>query len=152
SEAFAPIRCDAFITESTFGLPIYKWRPQAEIVLEIEQWRRANVESGRTSVIAAYPLGKAQRILRWLAPWIGPIVCHGAVEGLNDLYRKASVPLPHTYVTRDPLDRSALSRAVVLAPPSALSSPWMKRFGDYSDAFASGWMQVRGNRRRRGVD
>jgi putative mRNA 3-end processing factor len=151
-EAFAPVRCDAFITESTFGLPIYKWRPQADILSEIEGWRRGNAEAGRPSVIGAYPLGKAQRILRWLDPSIGPIVCHGAVEALNDIYRSVGVPLPRAFVMRDALDRSALSRAIVLAPPSALSSPWMKRFGDYSDAFASGWMQVRGNRRRRGFD
>src|SRR5579883_1623061 len=151
-EPFAPIRCDAFITESTFGLPIYHWRPQVEIIAEIERWRRANAEDGRASVIAAYPLGKAQRILRRLDPSLGPIVCHGAVEAMNDIYRSRGVPLPPTIVTRDLADRKALARVVVLAPPSALSSPWMRRFGDYSDAFASGWMQVRGNRRRRGID
>jgi putative mRNA 3-end processing factor len=151
-QAFAPIRCDVFITESTFGLPIYHWRLQAEILAEIERWRRANAEDGRVSVIAAYPLGKAQRILRWLDPSLGPIVCHGAVEAMNAVYRSRGVPLPPTTVTRDLSDRKALTRAIVLAPPSALSSPWMRRFGDYSDAFASGWMQVRGNRRRRGID
>ena len=151
-EAFAPIRCDVFITESTFGLPIYHWRKQAEILAEIEHWRRANAEDGRASVIAAYPLGKAQRILRWLDPSAGPIVCHGAVEAMNEIYRERGVPLPRTFVTRDLADRKALAGAIVIAPPSALSSPWMRRFGDYSDAFASGWMQVRGNRRRRGID
>ncbi len=151
-QAFAPLRCDVLITESTFGLPIYKWRPQAELIAEIERWRRANAEEGRASAIGAYPLGKAQRILRWLDPAVGPIVCHGAVEALNDIYRSRGVPLPRTFTTRDRLDRHALSRALVLAPPVALHSSWMRRFGDYSDAFASGWMQVRGNRRRRGVD
>jgi putative mRNA 3-end processing factor len=151
-EAFTPLTCDAFITESTFGLPIYKWRPQQEIADDINRWWRANAEQGQASVIGAYPLGKAQRILRHLDPSIGPIVCHGAVEPLNEIYRASGAPLPHTIMTRDGLDKKTVSRALVLAPPSALSSPWMRRFGDYSDAFASGWMQIRGNRRRRGVD
>jgi putative mRNA 3-end processing factor len=151
-EAFTPLRCDAFITESTFGLPIYKWRPQQEILSDINRWWRANAEQGQASVIGAYPLGKAQRILRHLDPSVGPIVCHGAVESLNEIYRACGVPLPQTFMTRDGLDKKTLSRALVLAPPSALNSPWMRRFGDYSDAFASGWMQIRGNRRRRGVD
>jgi putative mRNA 3-end processing factor len=151
-EPFTPLRCDAFITESTFGLPIYKWRPQQEIADDINRWWRANAEQGQASVIGAYPLGKAQRILRHLDPAIGPIVCHGAVEPLNEIYRACGTPLPATMTTGDSLDKKTLSHALVLGPPSALHSPWTRRFGDYSDAFASGWMQIRGNRRRRGVD
>jgi putative mRNA 3-end processing factor len=102
-------------------------------------------------VVFAYAFGKAQRILSGLDASIGPIVCHGAVEPLNRVYRAAGVPLPDTVMVGD-VDKAALKSAIVIAPPSAAGSPWMKRFGDYSDAFASGWMQLRGARRRRSVD
>jgi len=151
-EPFEPVRCESFITESTFGLPIYRWRPQAEIFAEINRWWRNNAENGRASVMQAYGLGKAQRILRHLNPDIGPIVSHGAVEPINQIYRDLGVPLPRTRMADEGLDKGALGQAFVLAPPSASQSPWMRRFGAYSNAFASGWMQVRGNRRRLGVD
>jgi putative mRNA 3-end processing factor len=149
---FEPVRCDTFITESTFGLPIYRWRPQQEIFADINDWWRRNAEEGRTSVLFCYTLGKAQRILAGVDPGIGPIVCHGAVEAMNRAYRDGGVALPQTRAATDATDKAALSRALVLAPPSASGSPWMKRFGDYSDAFASGWMLLRGARRRRAVD
>lgn len=148
---FEPVRCDTFITESTFGLPIYRWQPQQEIFDDINSWWRKNAEAGRCSVVFAYAFGKAQRILSGLDPGIGPIVCHGAAEPLNKVYRARGVDLPPTVMVTD-VDKQALKRAIVIAPPSAAGSPWMKRFGDYSDAFASGWMQLRGARRRRGVD
>jgi putative mRNA 3-end processing factor len=151
-EAFEPLRCDAFITESTFGLPIYRWRPPGEVLGEINRWWRANAEQGRASVLQAYALGKAQRVLHELDPEIGPIVCHGAVEAVNQIYRDHGIVLPRTFMAGDGLDKKQLARALVLAPPSAAHSPWLRRFGVHSDAFASGWMQVRGNRRRRGVD
>jgi putative mRNA 3-end processing factor len=148
---FEPVRCHTFITESTFGLPIYRWEPEQSILDDINRWWRKNAEEGRASVVFAYAFGKAQRILAGLDPSIGPIVCHGAVEPLNKAYRAGGVPIPHTVMVTD-IDKAALKRAIVIAPPSASGSPWMKRFGDYSDAFASGWMLLRGARRRRGVD
>jgi putative mRNA 3-end processing factor len=150
--ALQPVRCDVFITESTFGLPIYRWRPQAEIFAEINGWWRENAKAGRASVVQAYGLGKAQRILKHLEADIGPVVCHGAVEALNAIYRDRGVALPQTFTLGDGLDKQQLARSLVLAPPSAAHTPWVRRFGAHSDAFASGWMQVRGNRRRRGVD
>jgi putative mRNA 3-end processing factor len=158
SPTFEPIRCHAFITESTFGLPIYRWRPQADIFAAIDAWRRENIAAGRASIVYAYALGKAQRLIAHLDPMLGPIVCHGAVEAINALYREAGVALPPTPLATDPRtaiggkNRREFSNAVIVAPPSAAASPWLKRFGDYSDALASGWMQVRGNRRRRGLD
>jgi putative mRNA 3-end processing factor len=148
---FEPVRCDTFITESTFGLPIYRWEPEQQVMDEINRWWRKNADEGRCSVVFAYAFGKAQRILAGLDPAIGPIVCHGAVEPLNKVYRAGGVELPPTLMVSD-IDKAALRRALVVAPPSASGSPWMKRFGDYSDAFASGWMLLRGARRRRGVD
>ncbi|MFZ6647068.1 ligase-associated DNA damage response exonuclease [Undibacterium sp. TJN25] len=149
---FEPVQCDTFITESTFGLPIYRWQPQRDIFSDINQWWQRNAEEGRASVLFCYSFGKAQRILHGLDPDIGPIICHGAVQALNQAYRDAGVRLPPTLMVGDVADKADLRRCIVIAPPSAGSSPWIKRFGDYSDAFASGWMQLRGARRRRGVD
>jgi putative mRNA 3-end processing factor len=148
---FEPVTCHTFITESTFGLPIYRWEPEQSIFDDINRWWRRNADEGRCSVVFAYAFGKAQRILSGLDPSIGPIVCHGAVEPLNRVYRDAGVALPATSMVHD-VEKAALRSALVIAPPSSAGSPWMKRFGDYSDAFASGWMQLRGARRRRGVD
>jgi putative mRNA 3-end processing factor len=148
---FEPVRCDTFITESTFGLPIYRWDPEQQVIDEMNAWWRRNAEEGRCSVVFAYAFGKAQRILSRLDASIGPIVCHGAVEPLNRVYRAGGVELPETVMVGE-IDKAALRRAIVIAPPSASGSPWMKRFGDYSDSFASGWMLLRGARRRRGVD
>jgi putative mRNA 3-end processing factor len=152
SPAFEPLRCHVFITESTFGLPIYRWRPQAEIFASIDAWRRENIAAGRASILFAYALGKAQRVLAHVNPGLGPIVCHGAIEAINAIYRAAGIVLPPTRLATEIADKRDFARALVLAPPSAAASPWLKRFGDYSDALASGWMQVRGNRRRRGLD
>jgi putative mRNA 3-end processing factor len=149
---FEPVRCDTFITESTFGLPIYRWDTQQSIFDDINFWWRKNAEDGRCSVIFAYAFGKAQRILSGLDTGIGPILCHGAVEPLNRVYRAGGIALPSSRLVTDIADKSELKTAIVIAPPSAAGSPWMKRFGDYSDAFASGWMQLRGARRRRSVD
>ena len=150
---FEPVRCDTFITESTFGLPIYRWQPQAEVYAEINDWWRANAEDGRASVLYCYSFGKAQRILSGLDPSIGPIFCHGAAEPLNRAYRESGVDLPETLlVTEATGGKAAFRDALILAPPSAGGSSGLRRFGDYRDAFASGWMQLRGARRRRAVD
>jgi putative mRNA 3-end processing factor len=150
--AFEPVRCHTFITESTFGLPIYRWQPQAEIFADINDWWRTNAAAGRASIVFCYAFGKAQRILAGVDPGMGPLICHGAIEPLNLAYRTAGVSLPPTRMVTGIDDKRAISQALVLAPPSAAGSPWLKRFGDYSDAFASGWMQLRGARRRRAVD
>jgi putative mRNA 3-end processing factor len=150
--AFESVRCDVFVTESTFGLPIYRWRPASEIVAEIDAWWRQNAAAERTSVLFAYAFGKAQRILASVDASTGPIICHGAVEALNRAYRASGVALPETRLVIDVADKRLLRRALVIAPPSAQSTAWLKRFSDYSDAFASGWMLIRGTRRRRAVD
>ncbi|MFT3720507.1 ligase-associated DNA damage response exonuclease [Pseudorhodoferax sp.] len=149
---FEPQRCDVFITESTFGLPIYRWRADAELFAEVDAWWQANAEAGRASVLACYSFGKAQRILAGVNAAIGPILVHGAVEPLNAAYRAAGVALPATALATEVADRALLRRALVLCPPSAVASPWARRFGEFSSAFASGWMQLRGARRRGGYD
>jgi putative mRNA 3-end processing factor len=149
---FEPVRCHCFITESTFGLPIYRWQPQAELFASIDAWWRGNAEAGRASLLLGYSFGKAQRILHGVDRSIGPILVHGAVEPLNRAYRAAGVDLPQTPIATEIKDKAVLKRALIVAPPSAQNSTWTRRFGDYSDAFASGWMQLRGARRRRSVD
>jgi putative mRNA 3-end processing factor len=151
---FEPVRCDTFITESTFGLPIYRWEPSQTIFNGIDAWWQHNAAEGRASVLFCYAFGKAQRVLAGVNRGIGPIFCHGAVEPLNRAYREAGVDLPQTRLVSEipARDKLAFSQALVIAPPSAQGSAWMRRFGDYSDAFASGWMRLRGTRRRRGVD
>ena len=149
---FEPVRCDCFITESTFGLPIYRWYPQREVFDAIDAWWRANAEAGRTSLLMGYAFGKAQRLLANVDAGIGPIVVHGAVETLNRAYRAAGIGLPPTLHMSQVEDKRMLQRALVVAPPYVQRGAWARRFGDRSDAFASGWMQLRGARRRRAVD
>ena len=145
--------CEGFITESTFGLPIYRWESGDELARQINAWWAANAAAGLVSVLYCYAFGKAQRVLCGLDTGIGPIVVHGAVENVNRGYRAAGVALPPVLrVDEAQADKAALRRALVLAPPSARGTSWTRRFGDHVDGFASGWMQVRGARRRRGVD
>ena len=148
---FEPVRCHCFITESTFGLPVYRWRPQAEVYAEVNAWWRANAELGRPSLLMGYSFGKAQRLLAGVDASIGPIVVHGAVAPLNDAYRAEGVALPPTRML-DAIDKPSLARALVVAPPAVHGSAWTRRLGEHGDAFASGWMQLRGARRRQGVD
>jgi len=149
---FEPVRCDVFITESTFGLPIYRWCPEAELFAGINAWWARNALHQRASVLCCYSFGKAQRVLNGVDPAIGPIIVHGAVRPLNDAYRAAGVSLPDTLMVTEVKDKADLRRCLVVCPPGAAASPWLRRFGDARTAFASGWMQVRGNRRRGGYD
>lgn len=149
---FEPLQCDTFITESTFGLPIYRWRPPEEILSDINAWWLANQGRNRTSVIYAYSLGKSQRILAGVDSSPGPILVHGAVERYLNLYRNAGVQLPAVERVNSQNSRLHRGRALVVAPPSATNTPWLRKLGPISTAIASGWMQIRGARRRRAVD
>jgi putative mRNA 3-end processing factor len=153
---FEPVRCDTFITESTFGLPIYRWQEDAEIFAQINAWWASNAAAGRASVLCCYSFGKAQRILSGVDTSIGPIITHGAVEPLNRAYREAGVKLPQTRTVSEVSNPKDFKTCLVLCPPSVRGglggTPWIKRFEPYSDAFASGWMQLRGARRRGGYD
>ncbi|HET6229837.1 MAG TPA: ligase-associated DNA damage response exonuclease [Longimicrobiaceae bacterium] len=149
---FEPVRCHGFVTESTFGLPIYRWAPQQQVFDHINAWWRANQEAGKASVLFGYALGKAQRMLAGLDPSIGPIFAHGATEKLNRDYRASGVELPPSRYVGEAEKGTDWSRAMILAPPSANGTPWMRRFGAVSTGFGSGWMRIRGARRRRSVD
>ena len=151
--AFEPVTCHTFITEATFGLPIYTWDPPATVAAEIAAWWRANRDEGKPSVLFCYVLGKAQRVLAELRDRAdGPIHLHGAMAGMTDAYRDAGVALPPTERVTEEMRGKALSRALVLAPLSARGTPWMKRVPQASQAFASGLMRVRGVRRQRAFD
>ena len=149
---FEPVRCHTFITESTFGLPIYRWRAQREVMAQINAWWLANADAGRASLLLAYSFGKAQRLIAGVDASIGPIVVHGAVQPLNAAYRAAGVALPATRLLDEVAEPALLRRALVIAPPAVNGSAWAKKLGPISDAFASGWMQLRGARRRQGLD
>ncbi|MDD9733074.1 ligase-associated DNA damage response exonuclease [Mameliella sp. AT18] len=151
SEPFEPVRCHAFISECTFGLPVFTWPSQKDVAAEINAWWAANAAEGRTSMLGAYSLGKAQRLMSMLEPQ-GPILTHGAVEATNAVLRAQGYPLPETIQVTPDTDVKALKGALVIAPPSALGSTWARKFGPASTGFASGWMRLRGIRRRRGMD
>ncbi len=151
-QPFQPVVCDVFVTESTFGLPVYRWPDPATVFNEINDWWRSNQEAGRASLLLAYALGKAQRVLSGIDPELGPIFTHGAVEKLNGAYREAGVSLPTTTYVGAAEAGTDWRQALIVAPPSAAGSAWSRRFGNYSTGLASGWMQIRGTRRRRGVD
>ncbi len=149
---FEPVVCHTFITECTFGLPICRWPAQDEVFAEVNRWWRRCRDEQRTAVIMAYSLGKAQRILAGVDRSIGRIFCHSAVEQVNRDYRQSGIPLPETELPGSNSNRTAWEGALVIAPPAAAGSPWLKKFGDVSTAIASGWMLTRGARRWQSVD
>ncbi len=145
-------RCHTFITESTFGLPIYRWPSSDEIYGQINDWWARNQASGKASLLFGYPLGKSQRLLAGLNPNQGPIFLHGALQALTQAYRNQGIKLPLTENVFTVVKGFDWSQAIILAPPSANGTLWMRRFGDQSAGFASGWMAIRGAQRRRAVD
>lgn len=152
SEVFYPIRCHVFITESTFGLPIYRWKPQTEIFDDINTWWRQNKEEGKISVLLGYSLGKAQRILKNLDHNLGAVYTHGAIEQVHEVIRSQKIDLPVTHRIWADLPRKQIDGSLVLAPPSVVGSPWLQKLQPNSTGIASGWMALRGTRRRRGAD
>jgi putative mRNA 3-end processing factor len=151
---FEPVPCDVFVTEATFGLPIFRWEPPEHTIARILAWWDENRAAGRASVLLGYGLGKAQRILAELAKvsdrtaWV-----HGALAELIRIYREAGVRMLDTTLVAEQKERRDWAGELVLAPPGWEATPWIRRFGaDARVGFASGWMAVRGNRRRRGVD
>lgn len=152
SEPFTPVPCHSFITECTFGLPVFSWTPQDQLATEINTWWAENHQAGQFSLLGAYALGKAQRLLRCVDASIGPILTHGAIENTNAVLRAQGITLPDTVQVTPDLDLRQYRGALVLAPPGAFSQPWANRFKPAATAFASGWMALRGIRRRRAMD
>lgn len=151
AETFEPVKCHTFISECTFGLPAFKWEPQADIFNEINSWWASNKSEGRTSILFGYSLGKAQRLIKHLDTSIGKIYTHGAVEKMTEVIR-ADYDLPSTeLITRD-TRKEEIAGNIVIAPPSAHGGTWIRKMVPYVTATASGWMAFRGARRRRAMD
>ncbi|WP_373017464.1 ligase-associated DNA damage response exonuclease [Muriicola sp.] len=151
STPYEPIRCHSFITECTFGLPAFSWRPQKEVFRDINDWWAENRTEGKTSVLFGYSLGKAQRLLKHLDTSIGQVYTHAAVENLNEVLR-TYLDLPDTIRITKETKKEDLRGNLVIAPPSVHGSPWLRKMVPYETATASGWMAFRGARRRRAVD
>ena len=152
SDPFEPVPCHAFITECTFGMPIFKWTPQDILTQQINDWWAASATAGKTAILGAYALGKAQRLLTTVNPDIGPILTHGAIENTNAVLRRQGITLPDTTLVTQDITHKTHPGALVLATPSAIGTTWARKFGPASTAFASGWMALRGVRRRRAAD
>lgn len=150
TEPFAPVRCHTFITECTFGLPIYQWQPQATVMGQIADWWAGNAARGITSILTAYSFGKAQRLMSGLPP-AGPILTHPAVEDVTEVLRDQGYRLPTTVRVIPSVTPLTHPGGLVIAPGSALSSGWADRFAPYDTAFASGWMALAARRRGLGA-
>lgn len=152
-EPFELVRCNTFITEATFALPVYRWQPGHEVAEEIFHWWQSMQSAGRPSVLFCYSLGKAQRVLAELTRFTNDTVyVHGAVEPLTQIYRDAGIKmLPTEKIDLRKKDND-FSGKLIIAPPGASGSAWMKRFPKAATGFCSGWMRIRGNRRRQGYD
>ncbi len=155
---FEVVPCDTFITEATFGLPIYRWPDTSEVARDIVQWRDHCATRGEAAILYCYALGKAQRVLAELAPWIDrPVYLHGAIAAGVDVYREAGIAMADARLVIDAdgapaAAGSGFAGELILAPPSAAGSTWLRRFRRAQHGFASGWMRLRGNRRRRNMD
>ena len=151
STPYEPIKCNTFITECTFGLPVYKWEEPKIVHGQINKWWAKNKSNGVTSLLLGYSLGKIQRLLKNLNPEIGKIYTHGATEKMTEVLR-AKIDFPKTnLITRDTIKKE-IEGNLVLAPPAVLGSVWSRKLGITSSGYASGWMAIRGARRRRAVD
>lgn len=148
---FEPVPCHVFISEATFGLPVFTHPPDSEEIGRLVHSLAQFPE--RAHLVGAYALGKAQRVIRLLreAGWERPVYVHGALERLNSLYEREGVNLG-PILPATGLKPNALGGEVVIAPPSATQDRWARRFADPVLAFASGWMLVRARARQRGVE
>ncbi len=152
SGKFEALKCNTFITESTFGLPIYKWKPQLRIYDDIINWISKNKENGKTSILLAYSLGKAQHVLQAIKETTQTILAHGAIFNMQQTLINAGWDLTPVVRITPETPKELLKETVIIAPPSAESTSWIKKLYPYSIGVCSGWMQVRGNARRRNVD
>lgn len=151
STAFEPVKCHTFVSESTFGLPIYKWLPQQTILNQINNWVHSNLEQNKTSVLIAYSLGKAQRLINGLHDTT-PIYVHNAIANLNEAFINAGVKLPETIRITPEIRKEELQKGIVIVPPALAEGRWIKNLQQAATGICSGWMQVRAGRRWRSAD
>ncbi|MBN9376756.1 MAG: DNA ligase-associated DEXH box helicase [Chlamydiales bacterium 38-26] len=151
-EPFEVLLCDEFLTESTFALPIYSWPSPEQVAQDIFDWWQKNAQQEQASILFCYALGKAQHVQSLLKKYTDqPVLVHGAIAALNQIYEQEGVVLS-AWKKPQESDLKNFTHELILAPPSAAGSPWLKRFAPYKTALASGWMAVRGTRRRKGFD
>jgi putative mRNA 3-end processing factor len=147
-DSFDPVVCHTLITESTFGLPVYKWNSPAEVFQEINAWWADQASIGKQCILVGYSLGKVQRMLASLNTEIGPIYVHEAILKLNAAYEASGILLPKVKSFSEKSEKPGLW----LMPPSALYTPGLLEMGSYSTGFASGWMALRNARKRNAFD
>lgn len=152
SDPFESVKCHTFITESTFGLPVFRWTAQDALAKDLNAWWAGNVVSGQPSILSAYALGKAQRLMRTIDTNIGPILTVTAIENTNEVLRAQGIALPDTVRITESVSAKTHPGALIIATPGSTTQQWTRRFPRASTAFASGWMAMRGVRRRRGAD
>lgn len=147
---FVPVACDVFITEATFGLPVFKHPDASSEIAKLIASR--NLFPNRAHLVGAYALGKAQRVAMLLreAGYDRPIYIHGAMDKLMDYYASEGVALGDIRKVAA-ADRAQLGGEIILCPPGALQDLWSRKFPDPVTALASGWMRVRARARQRGV-
>lgn len=148
---FEPVKCHEFITESTFGLPIYNWLPEDELQRQMQDWVHLNQSHNRTSVFIGYSLGKAQRIMK-LMDGMDDIYVHSAIHNLNNAIESSGIKLPNTQLLTYDFKKEDLQNKIVIVPPALLGSKLLKKIPNAATAICSGWMQIRGNRRWKAVD
>jgi putative mRNA 3-end processing factor len=151
SNAFEPIKCNEFVTESTFGLPIYNWLPQQQLFDDIKKWIAGNQSQNKTSVFIAYSLGKAQRLMKGL-DGVANIYVHSAINNLNTAFESSGIDLPVTQLINREMDKAKVQNNIVILPPALLGTKLLKKIPNASVAICSGWMQVRGSRRWQSAD
>src|SRR6201985_192904 len=152
SPPLEPVKCHHFISECTFGMPVYQWKPQVQVFDEMNHWWRSNLENGLATVVVGYSLGKAQRILQNLDLYNGKVYTHGAIENTNQALRNNGVLLNPTERITQESSKEEVRKGIILAPPSSVGTPWMRKFQPYSFGYCSGWMALRGAKRRRAAD
>ncbi len=148
---FEAVKCHTFITESTFGLPVYKWHPQQEIMDDIKAWCLQNKLQGKNSILMGYALGKMQRLIKNLQPFDQPVFAHGAIFNVNERLRASGVDLPYIPPVKD-TDKKEFKNALIFATGSVMNTSWLKRFEPYATGYCSGWMALRGAKNRKAID
>ena len=149
STPYEVVRCHNFITESTFALPVFKWKPQDGVVSEINRWWGENAREGKSSILCAYALGKAQRVIHNVDQSIGRIYVHGAVANVNEALSISGAKLPETIYASPEIDKKDYAGSLIVTPSSSIGTSWMNKFYPYEVATVSGWMNIRGIKRRR---
>ncbi|HEY4325977.1 MAG TPA: ligase-associated DNA damage response exonuclease [Mucilaginibacter sp.] len=152
STPYEPVRCNHFISECTFGMPVYKWKPQLQIFNDINSWWCSNIQHGLATVLVGYSLGKAQRILQNLDLSQGKVYTHGVIENTNEALRRNGILLNLTERITGDTPKEEVRKGIILAPPSSIGTPWMRKFQPYSFGYCSGWMAIRGAKRRSAAD